>query len=129
MRVVSLQPGAGQQLTQAQIAGARLHQHDQAMRLVAFRIVRDPQFAADDGFDALFARRLVELHHAEHIGKVGERQRRHAVRDRRGNGIVEADYAVAHRVLAVQAQVNERRRRHAGYFIPFDDCGQRNDFP
>ena len=99
------------------------------MRLVAVGFVFQPNVAANHRLQARAARGLVELHHAEHIGKVGERQRRHAVRDRRGNGIVEADYAVAHRVLAVQAQVNERRRRHAGYFIPFDDCGQRNDFP
>ena len=58
------------------------------------------------------ARRLVELDHAEQVGGVGQRQRRHAVGPGARDRVVDAHDAVAHRVLAVQPQVNETRRPH-----------------
>ncbi len=95
------------------------------MRQVAVGRVFDPRIAADDRLQARAARRLVELDHAEYVGKVGQRQRRHAVGDRRGNRIVEAHDAVAYGILAVQPQVNKGRGGHAGYFIPIGARGER----
>ena len=76
-------------------------------RAVALAVVRDPHVAADDRLDAARARRLVELDEAELVGEIGERERRHAVGRRRGDGVVDAHRAVDDRVFAVQAQVDE----------------------
>src|SRR5205823_204424 len=62
------------------------------------------------------ARRAVELHHAEEVGRVGERERRHVVLRRALDGVVDPDYAVAHRVFAVHPQVNEKRPPHVKKF-------------
>jgi hypothetical protein len=92
------------------------------VRLVAIGAVLDPDVAADDGLDAVRARGLVELDHAEHVGEIGQRERRHAVGDRGGHRIVNAHDAVGHRIFAVQPEVDVRRVVHGFYFIVFDFC-------
>jgi hypothetical protein len=99
--------GIGQQFAQAQITLVVLAQQQQARRLVAVGGVADPHVAADDGLDPGAARRSVELDHAEQVAEVGQRQRRHAVRDRARDGIVDAHDAVGDGVLAVQAEVDK----------------------
>src|SRR5262245_55430371 len=71
MPVVAI--GAGQQLAQAQVAGAVLAQQQQSVRLVAVLLVGDPNVAANDGFDARLTRRLIELDQTEDVGEVCER--------------------------------------------------------
>ena len=77
------------------------------MRCVALGIVRHPDVAADDRLDALGARGLVELDHAEHVAQIGQGQRGHAIGRCGGDRIVEAHHAVDDRILAVQAQMDE----------------------
>src|SRR5262249_6221173 len=104
--------GTGKQRAQREVAGARLHEQQQPVRLVAVPLVFEPDVAAYDPFDTQLARRLVELHHAEHVGQGGERQRRHAVRRRRLDRLLEADDAIYDRVFTVQSQMDERWRWH-----------------
>jgi len=127
--VLVLQPGARQQLGQPEIPGARLHQQKQAVRLVALGLVGDPDVAADDRLHARGARRLVELDHAEHVGEVGDRQRRHAVRGRALDRVVDAHDPVGDRELAVEPKVDEGGIRHRGnsgrkFYRGFENSGR-----
>src|SRR2546421_2964705 len=88
------------------------------MGLVAIDFVLQPAVGADDRLDAGGARGAVELHHAEEIGAVGERQRRHAVDRSARHRFVEPHDAVAHRILAMHSQVNEARSGHAKKILP-----------
>ena len=103
------QPGARQQFAQLQVAHAVLRQQQQARRLVAVVVVGDPDVDADDRLDALAARCLVELDHAEQVGQVGDGQRRLLVLGRRLDHVVDAHQAVDDRVLRVHAQMDESR--------------------
>ena len=102
---------AGQPVGELEIAVARLAEQQQAIRGVALGVVRDPHVASDDRLDAGLARGSVELDHAEDVGQVGERQRRHPVGRRRGHRGVDAHHAVDDRIFAVQAQMNEAGQR------------------
>ncbi len=85
----------------------RLAEQQQTKGLVAVSSVLEPDVAADDGLDALSPRLLVELDHAEHVGKIGERKRGHAVLRCRLDCLIEAHDAIHDRVLTVQSQVDE----------------------
>jgi hypothetical protein len=78
-------------------------QQQQARRLVALAIVSDPDVAADDRLHPRGARRLVELHHAEQVGQVGKRERRHAVFRGARHRCIDAHDAVSDGEFAVQA--------------------------
>ena len=108
--------GLGHQFTQIAVTGARLAQQQQAVRLVTIGFIFDPDIATDDRLDALAARSTVKLYHAEDVGQIGQRQRRHAVRFRRGNRVINPRDPVGDRVFAVQAEMDKRRRRHADHF-------------
>src|SRR2546423_9785035 len=110
--VLVLEPGAGQELGQPEIARARLREQQQPVRLVALGLVRDPDVAADDGLHARRARGLVELDHAEDVGEVGDRQGRHAVRGGPRDGFVDAHDPVGDGELAVEPKVDEGGIRH-----------------
>jgi hypothetical protein len=114
--VLVAQPGARKELAQAQIPGVRCAEKQQPMGLVAVGIVLYPAVGADDRLHAAFARRAVELHHAEEVRRVGERERRHAIGLGPRHRVFDAHDTVAHRVLAVHSQVNETRRRHVKKF-------------
>jgi hypothetical protein len=105
--VLVLQPGAGNELAQPQVALVRSAQQQRAERLVAVGCVLDPAIDAHQGLHAGFAGRGVELHHAEDVAGIGERERRHAVRLRLRHRFVDADNPVRHRVLAMHPQVYE----------------------
>src|SRR5262249_40747102 len=98
--------GTGKQIAQAEIAGTRLRQQEQAIRLVAIGFVLEPDIAADDRLDPGLARGLVELHHAEDVAEVGQRQRGHPLLYRRLHRLLDADDAVYDRVFAMQAKVD-----------------------
>src|SRR5690606_2022382 len=107
--VLVVEVGARQQLGQLAIAGAVAADQQHPVRLVALGLVLDPDIDADDGLDALAARALVELDHAEQVGEVGDAKRRHAVVGRGDDRLVELDDAVGDRVFGVEAKVNEAR--------------------
>ena len=83
-----------------------------AVRRVAAPLMGEPQVAADDGLHADGARRLEELDRAEKVGRVGDRERRHAVGGRARHGLVDAHDAVSDGELAVQPKVDEGGIRH-----------------
>ncbi len=118
-----VQPGARQQAAQPEVARARGAQQEQAEGLVAVGVVLQPAVGADHGLDAGGARRAVELHHAEQVGDVGDRQRRHAVGRRALHRLVDADDAVRHRVFAMHPQVDETRPCHAKKFYSMTASG------
>ncbi len=117
--------GVGEQCAQPQVAGAVLRQQQGAGAVAAAAVarLRHPDVAADDRLDALGARRGVELDHAEQIGEVGQRQRRHAVGGGALDGGVEAHQPVGDGVLGVQAQVYEGGSGHGARFYPPPPCG------
>jgi len=61
-------------------------------------------------------RLLVELDEAERVRKIRQRERGHAVGDRRLDGFVDPHDAIHDRILAVQSEMDERRIGHAEYF-------------
>ena len=103
--------GARQPVAQLEVPSARLAQEQRPERLVAIGVVGEPQVAADDRLHAFAPRRLIELHQPEQVVEVGERERRHAVRDRRSDSVVEPDHAIDDGILAVQSQMDEGRCR------------------
>ena len=107
MRLAALKY-ADQQLAQAQVALAVLHQQQQAADVR--RLGAQPLHAhvgADDGLDAGAAGGLVELDRAEEAVQVGDRQRRLAVGSRRRHGVVDAAGAIDDGKFGVQAQVDK----------------------
>src|SRR5438105_8490126 len=74
--------------------------------------MRHQHVAARDRLHAVGARGLVELDQSERVGEVRERQRGHAFAASGGDGIVDACRAVDHRVLAVEAEMDEDGRAH-----------------
>ncbi len=116
--VLVAQPGARQQVAEAQIPGARGAQQEQAVGLLPVGLVLQPAVGADDRLHPGGARRAVELDHAEEVAGVGQRQRRHGVGPGALDRLLDAHDSVAHRVLAVQPQVNETRRSHVKKIVP-----------
>ena len=114
--VLVAQPGARQQLAEPAVPGARSAEQQHAMRLVPVGFVLHPAVRADDRLDTRGARRAVEFHHAEQVGRIGERERRHAVGRGPLHRLLDADNPVRHRVFAVHSQVNEVRRSHVKKF-------------
>jgi len=108
---------AGQPVRESQIARARLAEQQKPLRRITLAFVRDPDVATDDRLDAPRARRLVELDHPEHVGQIGQRKRRHAIRRGRVYRLVDAHHAVDDRILAVHAQMDEQR----------GDCGHAHE--
>ncbi len=106
------QPGARQQHAQVQVALLVAHQQQQAAGLVALVVIGDPHVGADDRLDALAARFLVEAHQAESVGKVGQRQRAHAIGGGGLDGLVQADVAVDDGIFGMETEMDEARRIH-----------------
>src|SRR4051812_2140210 len=113
-----LQPGAREQLAQAQVACPRLAKEQQPVRLVTVRLVLQPAIGADQRLHAGSTRRAVELHHAKDVGHVGDRERRHAVGRRLLHRFVDPHDAVGDRELGMHAQMDKTRGRHAKNFTP-----------
>ncbi len=73
------------------------------------RLIINPHVAADDGLDALAARRRIKLDHAEKVGQIGQRQGGLLVGHSARDGRVKTGNAVADRIFAVQAKMDELR--------------------
>ena len=116
--VLVAKPGTRQQLAQAQVAGARAAQEEEPLGLVAVAGILYPAVSADDRLHARAARGAIELDQPEQVREIGERERRHAVARRALHRLVEAHDTVGHRVLAVQPEVDEARRRHLKKILP-----------
>ncbi len=104
--------GARQPVAKPQVAVARGREQQDARRLVALAVVGDPHVAAGDRLDATRPRRRVELDQPELVREIGERERRHPVRRRCGDGVIDAQRAVRDREFAVQAEMDKAGRRH-----------------
>jgi hypothetical protein len=113
-----LRSQARDELAQAQVAGPGLAQEQQPEGFVAVGVVLQPAVGADDRLHAGRAGGAVELDHAEEVRGVGQRQRRHGVGPGARHRLLDAHDSVAHRVLAVQPQVNETRRSHVEKIVP-----------
>jgi hypothetical protein len=109
--------GARQPVAKPQVTRGGGAQQQRPEWLVAVGFVADPDVATDDRLESLAARRLVELHHAEDVGQIGQRQRRHRIRLCCRHCAFEPGYAVNDRIFAVQAQVDELRL-HGRHFTP-----------
>src|SRR5262249_44548646 len=96
-----LQPGAREERTKPEVSGARSTEKQRAEGLLTIGRVLDPAVGADNGLHAGAASGAVELDHAEEIRGIGQRERRHVVGRGAPDCIVNPDYAVAHRVLAM----------------------------
>ena len=105
--VLVLAEGARQPAAQPQIALAVLREQEDAEGLVAIVRIGEPAVASDDGLHALAAGGRVELHGAEEIREIGDREGGHAVGAGACDGIVDTDGAVDDRVLAVESQMDE----------------------
>ncbi|KFB73944.1 MAG: hypothetical protein AW09_000784 [Candidatus Accumulibacter phosphatis] len=106
------QVGARQQLAELQIALPRATEQQQTIGAVGVAVVGNPDIAAEQRLDPLTARRGIELDQTEEVREVRQRQCRHAVAGSTGNRIGKTDDAVGDRILAVQAEVDERGFRH-----------------
>ena len=69
------------------------------------------ELAADDRFDPVVLAGPVKVQDAVHVAVVGDAKRRHAVRCRLGDKLVQTGRPVQHRVLGMRVQVHKRRRR------------------
>src|SRR5690606_31365739 len=116
--VLVLQPGAAQQLAQAQISVAVAREQQDARRALAVGVVGHPAIGAADRLDALAPRRLVELDPAEQVAEVGDRDRRLRVGRRRLDQRVEAHDRVADRVFRMDAKMDEAGGGHRYNSIP-----------
>ncbi len=109
--------GAGKPVAELQVTRAGCAQEQGAVGFVAIGLVADPDIAADQRLQSLAARDLIELHHAEEVGQVGQRECGHAVRRRCRDRVIDPGNPVDDRVFAVQAQMDERRL-HGPHFTP-----------
>lgn len=104
---------ARQQVAQAQVACPALTQQQQTVGFVPVLLVGHPHIAADDRLEAVAARSLIELHQPEHVGQIGQRQRRHPVLHCTCHGFIQTDDAIRDGVLAMQPQMDELERHAA----------------
>ena len=116
--VLVLEIGATEELAQLAIAFAVAgnEQHPPGVGAVLF--VADPDVHADHRLDALGARGLVELDHAEEVHRIRDAQGGHAVGGGRGDGIREGADAVGERVFRVQAQMDVGRHQGSRRVAP-----------
>ena len=98
-----LHVGARKDVAEGQVAVAIAAKHDDAMGRIAILLVGEPEVAADERLHAFRARGHVELHGAEKVRAVGDRERRHRIGCRGGHRVVHARDAVDDRILRVQA--------------------------
>src|SRR5213078_4312148 len=114
--VLVCEPRPRQQRAELQVSGARRAEKERAEGLVAIGPVLDPAVGTDDRLYASAASGAVELDHAEEVRGIGQRKGWHVVGGGAPDRIVDPDYAVAHRVLAMHPQVNETRPCHVKKF-------------
>jgi len=90
-----------------------LHQQQQAAGLLLAAVALQPDVGAEDGLDAFLARLAVELHRAEQVRQIADRQRALPVLGRRGHHVVHPQGAIDDGELGVAAQVDEVHARHS----------------
>jgi hypothetical protein len=103
------QIGGGEQFAQAQVAGAILHQQQQARRGRSLLTPSSSPIQTSQPMTGLTpaARRGIELDHAEQVGQVGDRQCRLAVGRRLRDRLIDARQAIGDRIFAVEPEVDE----------------------
>ena len=105
-----------QQATQVVESGRVRTEQRQAGRHSVPRRFRDPDVGADQGLEAVFDGRLVELHHREDVHVVGEGHRWHPLRTHAFGQLGDANDPVHEGILAVNRKVDEAT--HVRRFIP-----------
>ncbi len=116
--VLISEPGTRQQRAKPEVTRARGAQQKHPGRLFPVGLVLNPAVGADDRLHAGAARSAVELDHAEKVRGIGQCERGHVIGRGAPDRVVDPDYAVAHRVLAMHPQVNEMRPCHVKKFYP-----------
>ena len=108
-QVLPLLISARNQPREVAVTLVALRQQHQAKRLG--RIIRIPQpgIHPDHRLHPGGQRRLVEAHHREQIGLIGQPHRRHPVLGGRRDQLLDPNQAVDQRILGMHAKMNERR--------------------
>ena len=128
--VLILQPGPGKQLAQPPVAGIVGCNQQQPIRPITVLGIGDPDIGRADGLQPLARSLFVELHPAEQVGRIRQRQRHLPVGHGRRHGLVQPHDGVDHRILGTHPQMDKTRplgtfshRRHGiGHG---DICGHR----
>ena len=128
--VLVLQPGPGKQLAQPPVAGIVGCNQQQPVRSITVLSVGDPDIGRADGLQPLARSLLVELHPAEQVGRIRQRQRHLPVGHGRRHGLVQPHDGIHHRVLGTHPKMDKtrplrafgHRRRGIGHG---DICGHR----
>ena len=128
--VLILQPGSGKQLAQPPVAGIVGCDQQQPVRPITVLGIGDPDIGRADGLQPLARSLFVELHPAEQVGRIRQRQRHLPVGHGRRHGLVQPHDGVDHRILGTHPQMDKTRplgtfshRRHGiGHG---DICGRR----
>ena len=85
-------------------------------------LARDVDFAADDRLDPLLDRRIVELHGAEEVAVVGQRDRRHSILDGPRDHGFDLVRTVEEAEVAVKMEVDKFTHVREPSFIPIRWC-------
>ncbi len=121
--IIALQMRGGGKLDEVFVAGLVLGQQAEMMINVASAAAgflfqpaarRDINLAADNGLDALFARRLVKINDAVHRAMVGDGERGEFQFLRLVHQPVQTAGAIEQRILGVQMQMDKIGVRHGG---------------
>ncbi len=107
--VLTLEPGARDQVGDILVAARVLAQQREPCRLRAFAAATQQHVHTDDGLDAVLQRLAIELHHREEIVLVGDRDRRHAQLCGTLDQLRDAHHAVLERILGMQTEMDEDR--------------------
>ena len=111
--VLVLQPGLGKQLTQPPVAGIVGRDQQQPVRPLAVLGIGDPDIGRADGLQPLARSLLVELHPAEQVGRIRQRQRHLPVCHGRSHGLIQPHDGIHHRILGAHPQMNKTRTLRA----------------
>jgi hypothetical protein len=107
--VLVLAIAAGDEPREVAVAALVLDENDQLVRLRRVRRVAHPDVDADQRLHPLGDRGLVEPHHGEQGGTIGDRQGAHARPCRRPDQGLDVGEAIRERILGVDVEMDEAR--------------------
>ena len=99
--------GSGDQQRQVLIASIICRQYRQLIQFIAKQIALNVEIGPDDGFNSGTVSCSVELHQPAKVGKISDRQRRHAERGRLFYQRSGFRQTIDHGIVAVHPQVYE----------------------
>ncbi len=109
--------GGGNQVNQVAVAFLVFAQEDEVVVAVAVvpdfvPLLRDIDLASEDRSDAFLLGGGVELHGAEQVAVIGQRDRRHALLGHGLDQLVDFARSIQQRIVGVEMQVDKRRFGH-----------------